>query len=194
MLNCLYCNKECKNSNSMRNHERLCALNPARQIISKKIHNGVKTKGFCEYCDKEYSLNNLNRHKNSCYLNPFIRLEKLKICPVCAKEFFTNGTTCSYSCSNTYFAKLRNKPETYSKYRTICFSEHKKECVICGETNIVEVHHYNEIHTDNTIDNLIPLCPTHHQYMHSKYKYLILNKIDLYKKQFNTARGSLVDR
>ena len=31
MLNCKFCNKECKNNNSLRNHERLCKQNPNRQ-------------------------------------------------------------------------------------------------------------------------------------------------------------------
>ena len=34
MLYCTYCNKECKNSNSLRNHERLCKHNPNRQLTS----------------------------------------------------------------------------------------------------------------------------------------------------------------
>lgn len=32
MFSCKFCNKECKNANSLRNHERLCKLNPNRQI------------------------------------------------------------------------------------------------------------------------------------------------------------------
>ena len=31
MLVCQFCSKECKNQNSLRNHERLCKLNPDRQ-------------------------------------------------------------------------------------------------------------------------------------------------------------------
>lgn len=31
MMNCKFCNKECKNENSLRNHERLCGLNPNKQ-------------------------------------------------------------------------------------------------------------------------------------------------------------------
>lgn len=31
-LLCLYCNKECKSANAQRNHERLCKLNPNRQL------------------------------------------------------------------------------------------------------------------------------------------------------------------
>ena len=30
-LFCRYCKKECKNANSLRNHERLCKKNEARQ-------------------------------------------------------------------------------------------------------------------------------------------------------------------
>lgn len=32
MYNCKFCNKECKNDNSLRNHERLCKNNPDRQL------------------------------------------------------------------------------------------------------------------------------------------------------------------
>jgi hypothetical protein len=48
---CQYCNKECKNSNSHRNHERLCKQNPNRQEIkspgfslyNKQIKSGDRT-------------------------------------------------------------------------------------------------------------------------------------------------------
>ena len=39
MLKCQYCNKECKSPNSLRNHERLCAKNPARQVSSFVAYN-----------------------------------------------------------------------------------------------------------------------------------------------------------
>jgi len=32
-MKCKYCDKLCKNDNSLRNHERLCKLNPNRQIL-----------------------------------------------------------------------------------------------------------------------------------------------------------------
>jgi hypothetical protein len=44
-MNCLYCGKECKNNNSLRNHERLCKLNPNKQtIISNFIKYNKKVK------------------------------------------------------------------------------------------------------------------------------------------------------
>lgn len=42
MLNCKYCNKECKNTNSLHNHERLCKLNPNRQMTYFQINNPQK--------------------------------------------------------------------------------------------------------------------------------------------------------
>lgn len=39
MFICQYCNKECKSPNSLRNHERLCTLNPARQVSSFVAYN-----------------------------------------------------------------------------------------------------------------------------------------------------------
>lgn len=42
MYNCKYCGKECKNPNSLRNHERLCKSNPNRQKTTFQINNPQK--------------------------------------------------------------------------------------------------------------------------------------------------------
>lgn len=39
MLICKHCNKECKNLNSLRNHERLCKSNPDRQTTFIETYN-----------------------------------------------------------------------------------------------------------------------------------------------------------
>lgn len=101
-----------------------------------------------------------------------------KTCPVCSTEFETkehsNKTTCSYSCSNTHFRSgVNNGNWTGDNYRAICFEHHEKKCIVCGEDKIVAVHHLDENHSNNDPANLIPLCPTHHQYWHSRYKYLV---------------------
>lgn len=115
-----------------------------------------------------------------------------KICPVCEREFETKlghrneKITCSYSCSNTYFRSGEKNPNwKQERYRTTCFEYHKKECIICGENKIVEVHHYDENKKNNSPNNLIPLCPTHHQYVHSQYKNEVLHKIKKYKQKFD---------
>ncbi len=113
-----------------------------------------------------------------------------KICPICETTFVTKNdsresTTCSYACSNSYFRAGEDHPNYKgTHYRQICFSHHSKECIVCGESNIVEVHHYDENKENNSPDNLIPLCPTHHQYWHSRYKYLVKDEVDEYRKRW----------
>jgi hypothetical protein len=122
----------------------------------------------------------------------------IKECPVCESKFETmkghksEKITCSYSCSNTYFRSGNNNPNYKGElrvnyeveYRRICFEYHKKECIICGENKIVSVHHYDKNHFNDLIDNLIPLCPTHHQYVHSRFKDEIIDRIDEYRNNF----------
>lgn len=123
--------------------------------------------------------------------------EITKTCPVCESKFTTKEghknekQTCSYSCSNTHFRSGINngsyKPDNEVGYRRLCFRYHKQECVICKENLIVEVHHYDENHNNNSIDNLIPLCPTHHQYVHSRHKDIVIHKINKYIKEFKAS-------
>ncbi len=186
---CRFCHDERINANSLRNHERLCKQNPNRQNANfTNARIKANTKVSCEFCNKEYSKANIKKHTNACIKNPMVQESKKKICPVCEKVFYTESTTCSYSCANTYFRSGINNPvfNRYSKnsYITICFSFHKKECIICGENKIVAVHHFDENHANNKPDNLIPLCPTHHQYFHSKYKYLIEEQVIAYRNAF----------
>jgi hypothetical protein len=183
MLSCKFCKKVCKNENSHRNHERLCKLNPNKQTIKiEEARLKANKKHNCQHCDKLVAFSNLKKHERTCKNNPKVIEERGKICPVCENIFVSESVTCSYSCSNVYFSHLRNKPENYVNYRTICFKHHKKECVVCGENKIVSVHHMNENHKDDSPENLIPLCPTHHQYVHSRYKNEVLPKIEKYLK------------
>lgn len=117
-----------------------------------------------------------------------------KNCPICLKEFDTTSnpkeerTTCSYSCSNSFFRSGENNPNwKQGSYRSTCFSQHDKKCIICGEDKIVEVHHYDNNHNNNSIENLIPICPTHHKYIHSRYYHLIKNDVDNYWSEWSES-------
>jgi hypothetical protein len=138
--------------------------------------NNIKQK--CLFCDKETNKSNIVKHETYCYLNP----KNLSYCKVCnkpIKNYKHSKGTCSYSCSNSYFKRIKN-PDERLHYRTLCFRYHKKECVVCGENKIVEVHHYDGNHENNVKENLIPICPTHHQYFHSRYKNEVEYIIDEY--------------
>ena len=117
-----------------------------------------------------------------------------KVCPVCSSTFETQEghirekTTCSYACSNTYFRSGKNNANWRDDtYRSTCFLYHKKICVVCSEDKIVEVHHLDEDKSNNDPSNLVPLCPTHHQYWHSRYKdeveSIVINYIEDWKSK-----------
>lgn len=139
-------------------------------------------KSTCNFCKKQISYLCLKRHIRTCYMNP----SNLKKCKICGKPVkHKTRDTCSYSCSNTLFRSGENNPNyNDEKYRNICFKYHKKECVICGEQNIVAVHHFDKNHQNNSPENLIPLCPTHHQYCHSSFYEQVKDKICEYIKKF----------
>ena len=124
----------------------------------------------------------------------------IKICPICGNSFETKSghsrekTVCSHSCANTYFRSGKSNPNYknddelngVAKYIIICFRYHEKKCVFCNEKNIVEVHHYDGNKKNDNPENLIPLCPTHHRYWHSRFRYLVKPKVDKYMKIFKT--------
>lgn len=137
---------------------------------ARLIANSIKCS--CQYCNRQMNKANIKKHEHFCFLNPINK----KLCPVCNEPIkkYKTSATCGYSCANKLFRSGPNNGMWKdSTYQTTCFHYHKKECVVCGEKNIVTVHHLDENHSNNTPSNLIPLCPTHHHYWHSKYKHLI---------------------
>lgn len=145
---------------------------------------------FCSFCKKESISQRLHLHERVCSLNP----ANTHICPVCKKEFFCYPhakrgikKTCGKSCANKYFRsgeKSVNYLPGKNRYIEICFRYHEKKCVVCGELKIVSVHHYDEDHENNSPENLIPICPTHHFYAHSKYCLEVLPHIKEYRDQW----------
>jgi hypothetical protein len=100
-----------------------------------------------------------------------------KECERCSTEFIFEGRIktktyerakfCSRSCAN-------NRQEWWNDnathYRTIALRHWNHECVICGFDKIVAIHHIDENRSNNNPLNLIPLCPNHHEMVHSKWK------------------------
>jgi len=70
-MECIHCNKSCHSNNSLRNHERLCKLNPNRQVL---ISNFVKYNAT----RKELGINGSNQFTKAKKLGlpkPIISLE-----------------------------------------------------------------------------------------------------------------------
>jgi len=116
------------------------------------------------------------------------KLRKERVCPICSvpftSEYNQEQVTCSYSCANTFFSRKENRQRNKKmSYKRICFENHGKKCIVCAEDRIVEVHHLDENHKNNNVKNLVPLCPTHHQYWHSRYRELIREKVEQFIKK-----------
>ena len=164
-------------------------LDVARYLgYSVDIYPNARTmqriKDNCKKCDIDISHFQQQRTKEL----------QIKICPVCNKKFevissqkkANQQTTCSRSCANTFFKSGVNHgsfhENSIAAYKILCWENHKKECIICGEKGIVAVHHYDGNHDNNDPDNLIPLCPTHHVYAHTKRLIpLIQSKMDAFR-------------
>lgn len=175
--------------------------------MQRKTLKNLSDDKMLHLCDNYYSANNaLEKYFNITSKGDYCSILNIKAsnlglewkkrgriekkCTVC-KEYFSNqksqeSITCSYSCSNTYFRSGKNNGNYGSgnNYRTICFEYHKKECIVCFENIIIAVHHYDEDNTNNLPENLIPMCPTHHQYFHSRHKEEVLDIINTYRDNF----------
>jgi hypothetical protein len=141
--------------------------------------NGTGLRKFNE-CAKKYGADVSHfsqKAVNNKYNRKYESVEK--ICPVCKAVFTTNKgharekTTCSLSCSNTYFRSGENNPNWKDErsdwgYRKLCFSRWPKKCILCNFDMVVEVHHLDENHHNNDESNLVPLCPNHHRAIHTK--------------------------
>jgi hypothetical protein len=157
------------------NHSKHCDKNPGRTAFYENLKKSTvnrfnstlgEIKNFDVTCD--------------CCGIVFTVKEREKRFPS-KKQYF-----CSRNCSNSIGGKAKAQKHHYDEvahYTTVAWRYHERKCLVCGEENVVAVHHFNEIHSDNRPENLVPLCPTHHQYMHSRYKSLIDEKVKNYVKE-----------
>jgi len=146
--------------------------------------NANTIKKECIYCGRQCGLPTIKYHQTKCYLNP----DNLKLCPVCDKPIFHYqcNKTCSFGCANTLFRTGINAGQWKNdSYRSTCFWYHGKKCIICEESNMVHAHHYDENRSNNDPSNLIPLCPTHHLYIHSRFKELIIPQVEAYVREWS---------
>ena len=110
-----------------------------------------------------------------------------KICPQCFKEFqvknntkYSKQITCSHQCSNSYFKQATKSIVTTQQYTVRAKKAGMDKCCICDESNVVDIHHIDSNRNNNDISNLVPLCPTHHAYIHRGKLDLILDKLSQY--------------
>lgn len=153
-----YCSDECHGLKKARQIERPCGT--CGVLVSRDESQFKKSKSGHLFCNKSCSIKYNNRVLRSGVNNPWHQKTVRRA---------------------AYGEEISNSS---SHYRTIAFAHHDKECVVCGEDKIVACHHMNGEHDDNRPENLVVLCPTHHGYWHSKWRFLIEDKVRAYQEQF----------
>jgi hypothetical protein len=120
-----------------------------------------------------------------------------KLCPGCGKTFKAlkghpkEKQTCGYGCSNTVFRSGPNNGNwSEAAYASTCFHAWGKKCCVCDEHLIVEAHHFDGNHSNNAVENLVPLCSTHHRYLHSSFAHHILDIVKMYVKTRKMSPGT----
>lgn len=55
---------------------------------------------------------------------------------------------------------------TEADYRSKCLEHHDEQCDACDSESNIEVHHITGDRTDNSLENLVPLCKSCHSKVH----------------------------
>ena len=114
----------------------------------------------CLHCNKEFSVSLHNKNKNKIL-------------------------TCSHACSGAYPAYIKTRVDNKigpiaTSYAVVAKRAGLTSCCICGESEVIDIHHIDEDRDNNELSNLAPLCPTHHAYMHRGKVDLIFDKLISY--------------
>lgn len=90
-------------------------------------------------------------------------------------------------CRNCYIKKYyKENPDRYKEHQVKklhniefgLWKEITALCTICGFDKVIDLHHIDGTHANNSRENLIGLCPNHHRMIHnSQYSKEIKEKL-----------------
>ena len=178
-------------------NKKIKELNLDMNIIKENYFNEYHIKKICPVCGKEFYVPNYDKDKVCCSYscsNTYFRSGENN--GMFKKYVELNGNDVEKIKNDRYKRDIeRRKRKEYREkngvtskiHQQICFKHHQHKCCVCGEENIVAVHHYDGNHYNNNPENLVPLCPTHHSYWHSRFKELIKDTVDEYVKKFTES-------
>lgn len=145
---------------------------------STLIHSNASGRFCCRKCYDEYQ-KTITGEKNHRYKS------KVVACAMCGKDVIANpyriktnkNIFCSIKCYREYFHNYVEGENNahwkggHSKYRGNFERVKRKHfkkiqfCAICGTTKKINIHHIipYRMTQDNSLENLIPLCASHHK-------------------------------
>lgn len=130
--------------------------------------------GVCEICKKEkkdirYSEFNEKHICNLCYRKHFWKPTPI-ICKRCGREKAMHAKGLCMGCYSSIFQSEAIRAHNAKKYHQIDKEVYKKlmkKCLVCDFDKIVEIHHLDHNHKNNSPQNLVGLCPNCHKLLHS---------------------------
>jgi len=149
--------------------------------------------GNCPNCKRE----NIRITKGVCH-NCYRRevwKRKLIECKRCHRKKPNHSKGFCAGCYNFIFHLGKNKAYNYKKWYGLDEGTYKKatkECAVCGFDKVVDLHHLDENHKNNSLDNLIGLCPNHHKMLHD-FNHRKEVREELLKKGFKVPEDPRLD-
>src|SRR3989344_7102836 len=123
---------------------------------------------ICPKCNKE-AKRMTGKVCHNCYRR-FIWKRKELTCKDCGENKILHAKGLCVRCYMNTFRLDYNKAYNHKKrygLDIITYKEITKECKICGFSNFVDLHHLDHNRFNNKRENLIGLCPNHHQMLHT---------------------------
>ncbi|MCK4589953.1 MAG: hypothetical protein KAT77_05915 [Nanoarchaeota archaeon] len=148
---------------------------------------------ICKICKKEKE----HHAKDACLLCYKKKLWKPKkiICKNCGKEKYHKAFGLCELCHSKLHHYDKIKAHNYKKWHNISLDLYRQitqKCLVCNFDKVVDLHHLDENHDNNSEDNLIGLCPNHHRMLHnSKYSVEIKQKINEELKKIKSPLDNL---
>jgi hypothetical protein len=129
--------------------------------------------GICKKCNKEKDLAESGKSLGVCHncYKKFIWKPKLVECKRCKRMLPHHAKGFCRGCYASLFYIEFAKNYSIKKLHNIDISLWKKvteKCLICGFDKIVDLHHLDHNHNNNSEQNLIGLCPNHHKMIHDR--------------------------
>ena len=116
-----------------------------------------------------------------CY-RKFSWKPKKRVCKRCGRLKVIKARDHCTGCYSSVFQLEQVKAWNHMKNYGIDYKTYKqitKSCLICGFDKYVDLHHLDGDHKNNSTNNLIGLCPNHHQMLHTlKWRDEVLDQIN----------------
>ena len=151
----------------------------------------------CKNCKKIKEVSGSGKSEGLCHLcyRKLLWKRELITCSRCKRQIPHHGKGLCAGCYNSTFHIERTRELNAKQRHNIDADTYKKlisKCIICGFDKIVDIHHLDHNHKNNSSDNLTGLCPNHHKMLHSKkYQKEIFDILK--EKGFKVPESNLSD-